>query len=331
MNKTILLNSRPVGTPKLSDFKLVEKTVAKLSDGEVLLETKYISVDPYLRGRMNDQKLYIAPFQLNEPIQSGMIAEVITSKNENFKIGDFVSGMLNWQEYQISNGENLLKVDANKAKLSAYLGVLGMTGTTAYLGLLEIGKLKAGETIVVSGAAGAVGSVVGQIAKILGCRTVGIAGTQEKIDTLKNDYGFDEVINYKTTKNIKEAIAKACPNGVDVYWENVGGDISDAVHQNINKFGRIIVCGVISMYNKTKIPTGPRIERILITQSVLMQGFTVFNYIEKFPEAITQLTQWLNNGQLKHKETIIKGFENTPQAFLDLFEGKNNGKMIVEI
>lgn len=331
MNKAIILNNRPIGTPKTSNFKLVATTVPVLSKGEVLLKTKYISVDPYLRGRMNDAKSYIAPFQINEPIQSGMIAEIIESKNDDFKDGDFVSGMLNWQDKQISNGNGLLKVDAQKASLSAYLGILGMTGTTAYLGLTEIGKPKKGETIVVSGAAGAVGSVVGQIGKILGCRVVGIAGTEEKAALLKSEFGYDEVINYKTNNNMQEAIAKVCPNGVDVYFENVGGTISDAVMQNINKFGRVVVCGVISMYNETTIPTGPRVESLLIKRSVLMQGFTVFNYHEKFPEVVSQLTKWINEGKLKYKETIVEGFENAPQAFLDLFEGKNTGKMIVKV
>ncbi|RXQ95787.1 NADP-dependent oxidoreductase [Ancylomarina salipaludis] len=329
--KTILLNNRPVGTPKLSDFKLATEEKPDIKAGEMLLKASYISVDPYLRGRMSDAKSYIAPFELNKAMSSGMIAEVIESNLENFSKGDFVSGMLEWKEYQSSNGEGLIKVDAGQAPLSAYLGVLGMTGLTAYLGMTEIGKPKAGETLVVSGAAGAVGSVVGQIAKLLGCRVVGIAGSDEKVEQLKSEYAFDEAINYNSTSNMSQAIAEACPNGVDVYFDNVGGEISDAVMMNVNRFARIIVCGAISLYNATSVPMGPRVQPILIKNSVLMQGFIVSNYMEKFAQAIPQLAQWLAEGKLKSTETLVEGFENTPQAFIDLFEGKNKGKMLVKI
>ncbi|PKQ61693.1 NADP-dependent oxidoreductase [Labilibaculum filiforme] len=329
--KTIQLNSRPVGIPKLSDFKFVSEEQEKIADGEMLLKASYISVDPYLRGRMMEGKSYIEPFELNKAISSGMIAEVMESKLNGFSKGDFVSGMLAWKEVQVSNGEGLLKVDAQKAALSSYLGVLGMTGLTAYFGLLEIGKPKAGETVVVSGAAGAVGGIVGQIAKLKGCRVVGIAGSDEKVNQLVSEFGFDAAINYNTSENMTQAIAEACPNGVDVYFDNVGGEISDGVMMNVNRFARIIVCGAISMYNATSVPMGPRVQPILIKNSVLMQGFIVSNYMEKFGEAIPQLAKWLQEGKLTSTETIVKGFENTPQAFIDLFEGKNKGKMIVKI
>lgn len=259
------------------------------------------------------------------------IAEVVESKNESFKKGYFVSGSLDWKEYQTSKGDDLVKVDETKAPLSAYLGVLGMTGLTAYFGLTEIGEPKKGETIVVSGAAGAVGSTVGQIGKIVGCRVIGIAGTDEKVAMLKSEFGFDETINYNTAKNIKKEIAAVCPNGVDVYFDNVGGDISDSVHANINRFGRIVVCGAISTYNETSVPTGPRAENFLIKKSALMQGFIIGNYSEKFPEGTKQLSKWLNEDKLTYSETIVEGFEAIPQAFIDLFEGKNKGKMIVRI
>lgn len=331
MNKAIYLNSRPIGKPKESDFKFVNEDKPEITNGEIILKTKFVSVDPYLRGRMSDAKSYVQPFKLNEPISSGCIAEVIESKNDSFKKGDFVSGSLDWKEYQTSKGENLLKVDENKASLSAYLGVLGMTGLTAYFGLTEIGKPKKGETVVVSGAAGAVGSIVGQIAKILGCRVVGIAGTDEKVAMLKSKFGFDEAINYNTVKDMTKAVADACPNGVDVYFDNVGGDISDSVHVNINRLGRIIVCGAISAYNDTSASTGPRVEHFLIRKSALMQGFIVGNYAEKFPEGIQQLSKWLKEDKLTYSETIVEGFDAIPQAFIDLFEGKNKGKMIVKI
>ena len=329
--KTIQLNSRPVGVPQLSDFKLVTEEQPKIKAGEMLLKASYLSVDPYLRGRMMEGKSYIAPFELNEAMSSGMIAEVVESNLEGFSKGDFVSGMLEWKEYQVSKGEELMKVDGQRAPLSSYLGVLGMTGLTAYLGLTEIGKPKTGETVVVSGAAGAVGSVVGQIAKALGCRVVGIAGSDEKVEELKSEYGFDAGINYKTTENMTKAIAEACPEGVDVYFDNVGGEISDGVMMNVNQFARVIVCGAISMYNATSVPMGPRLDSILIKNSVLKQGFIVFNYAAKYGEAMSHIAKCLQEGKLKSTETVVEGFENTPQAFIDLFEGKNKGKMIVKI
>lgn len=332
MIKSILLNNRPVGKPTVSNFKFVtEDKELTTSKGEILLETAYVSVDPYLRGRMSDAKSYIPPFKLNEPVHSGVVAKVLESKNDKFQVGDYVSGMLNWSTQQVSNGNGLNKVDSSKAPLSAYLGVLGMTGLTAYLGLTQIGKPKAGETIVVSGAAGAVGSVVGQIAKILGLRVIGIAGTDEKVEILKSKFGFDEGINYNTTKDMKAAIAEAAPNGVDVYFDNVGGPISDAVLFSINQFARIIICGAISVYNETELPTSLSVQPFLVKNSALMQGFIVSNYVDKFPEAIQKLAGWLAEDKLTYTETIVEGFDNIPKAFIDLFEGKNKGKMIVKI
>ncbi|KSA13745.1 NADP-dependent oxidoreductase [Maribacter dokdonensis] len=332
MNKSINLKQRPVGTPTLSDFEFKElDNELKVSDGELLLESKYISVDPYLRGRMSDAKSYVPPFKVGEPISSGIVAEVLESKNGNFQKGDFVSGLLQWKEKQISTGEGLQKIDKSKAPLSAFLGIVGMTGLTAYLGLHEIGKPKKGETLVVSGAAGAVGSVVGQIGKILGLNVIGIAGTDEKIDMLKSEFGFDHGINYKTTKDMKAAIKEAAPNGVDVYFDNVGGPISDAVLFNINQFARIIICGAISVYNKTELPMAVAVQPFLVKNSALMQGFIVSNYADKFPQAMKQLSTWLGEEKLTYKETIVEGFDNTPQAFLDMMDGKNKGKMIVKV
>jgi hypothetical protein len=331
MNKIILLNKRPHGKPTLSDFKITSEAVPTTKDGEVLLKTSYVSVDPYLRGRMNDAKSYVSPFELNEPMQSGIIAEVTQSQNAGFRKGDFVMGNLEWKEYQTSNGKYLQKVDVSTAKLSSYLGILGMTGLTAYLGLTEIGMPKKGETLVVSGAGGAVGSVVGQIGKLLGCKVVGITGSDEKVTLLKSKFSFDEAINYKTTPDLKEAVKNACPKGVDIYFDNVGGEISDAVLANINKYARLPVCGAISLYNETKVPLGPRLQPIILTKSATMRGFIVGDFSEKFPAATKQLTSWLGDKKLTYSETIVEGFENIPQAFLDLFEGKNQGKMIVKI
>ncbi|SIQ65518.1 NADP-dependent oxidoreductase [Maribacter ulvicola] len=332
MNKSINLKQRPVGTPTLSDFEFEElDDNLTISDGEILLESNYISVDPYLRGRMSDAKSYVPPFKVGEPISSGIVAEVLESKNEKFQKGDFVTGLLEWKEQQISNGEDLQKIDKSKAPLSAFLGIVGMTGLTAYLGLHEIGKPQKGETLVVSGAAGAVGSVVGQIGKILGLHVIGIAGTDEKIEILKSEFGFDHGINYKTTEDMKSAIEAAAPNGVDIYFDNVGGPISDAVLFNINQFARIINCGAISVYNNTEIPMGVAVQPFLVKNSALMQGFIVSNYADKFPVAMKQLSAWLGEGKLTYKETIVEGFENTPQAFLDMMDGKNKGKMIVKV
>jgi len=331
MNKVILLNKRPVGKPALSDFKFTSASIPVPPAGHVLLKTLYVSVDPYLRGRMNESKSYVPSFELDKPIQSGIIAEVIDSTHAELKKGDFVSGILEWQEYQVSDGKGLKKVDQNISSLSSYLGILGMTGLTAYLGLIEIGAPKAGETIVVSGAAGAVGSIAGQIGKILGCSVVGITGTDEKAELLKSKFKFDYAVNYKTATDLKKAIQNACPKGVDVYFDNVGGEISDAVLANINKYARLPVCGTISHYNDTKVPEGPRIQPILLTKSAMMKGFIVGDYSAKFPEATNQLAIWLKEGKLTYAETIVYGFDNIPQAFLDLFEGKNKGKMIVKI
>ena len=331
MNQTILLNKRPVGKPTLTDFQFVSDEKPEIQPGEIMLKTNYVSVDPYLRGRMSEAKSYAVPFELQKPMRSGVIAEVIESNHTGFNKGDYVSGMLEWKEYQNSNGKGIIKVDANKAPLSAYLGVLGMPGLTAFLGLSEIGKLQKGETMVVSGAAGAVGSVAGQIGKIMGCRVVGIAGTDEKIEMLKSDFGFDAAINYKTTGNMRKAIAAACPDGVDVYFDNVGGDISDAVLVKINQFARIVVCGAISVYNEKFLPKGISVQPFLVRNSALMQGFIVNDYAAKFPRAMTQLSKWLTEGKLTHTETIVEGFDQIPQAFLDLFDGKNKGKMVVKI
>ena len=329
--RSINLKSRPKGKPALSDFDFSTSEIPDLQEGELLLSTKYVSVDPYLRGRMSDAPSYIPPFELGKTLVSGVIAEVAESKDKNFSKGDFVFGMLEWKETQVAKAQGLMKVDPETAPLSAFLGVLGMTGLTAYTGLMEIGKPKKGETLVVSGAAGAVGSVVGQIGKILGLHVVGIAGSDEKVEMLKSKFGFDEGINYKTTKNMNEALAKACPNGIDVYFDNVGGEISEAVLFNINKFSRTINCGSISIYNNTELPKSISVQPFLVKKSALMQGFIVTDYADKHPEAIKQLAIWLQQGKLHNTETIKEGFDTIPQAFLDLFEGKNTGKMIVKI
>ncbi|WP_226665989.1 NADP-dependent oxidoreductase [Metabacillus litoralis] len=329
MQKQILLKKRPKETPTHNDFEVVETSIGTPSDGEILVKTIYISVDPYLRGRMNDTKSYIPPFKLNEVISSGVIGQVIESKSNRFDKNDIVLGSLGWQEYNIIKEDSVRKINPNIAPESTYLSVLGMTGLTAYFGLLDIGKPNEGETVVVSGAAGAVGSIVGQIAKIKGCRVVGIAGSEDKVNLLLNDFGFDAAINYNT-QDVGVALEEACPDGIDVYFENVGGTISDAIFPLLNNFARIPVCGAISAYN-TAEDIGPRVQTHLIKTSSLMQGFTVGNYSSRFEEGIQELATWLKDGKLKYEETITVGFDKTIDAFLDLFKGANIGKSLVKV
>jgi len=328
--KQIVLAARPDGNPILNDFRFENIELDALQQGEVLLQGMYYSVDPYMRGRMNEGKSYVPQFELNKAIEGGVLGTVLESKSDLFKTGDVVLGALPWSEKMIASEKNLQKIESTVESLTYYLGILGMTGLTAYFGLLRIGKPKAGETVVVSGAAGAVGIVVGQIAKIHGARVIGIAGSDEKVTILKEEFGYDDVINYKTTNDINTAIANLCPNGVDVYFDNVGGTISDAVIQNLNFHARIALCGQISLYNSTEIPLGPRIQPILLTRSALMQGFIINNFQKDFPEGIAHLSKWVNEGKLKFKETIVEGFDQLPTAFLGLFKGENQGKMIVK-
>jgi len=327
----IVLESRPEGLPTFENFRMEDIELDDMQSNEITIEGQFYSVDPYMRGRMNDTKSYVEPFQIDQPINGGGVAKVTASKSANFKTGDLVMGRLDWRKISITNGKGFHKIDTSVAPASYYLGILGMTGLTAYFGLIDIGKPKSGETVVVSGAAGAVGMVVSQIAKIYGCRVIGIAGTNEKVKMLKDEYGLDEVINYKTTKNIKKDIAQYCPKGVDIYFDNVGGEISDAVIANINFHGRIVLCGQISLYNSTEVPVGPRLQPMLLTRSVLMQGFIVSNYESRFSEGMKQLGQWVKEDKLKSTETIVHGFEKLPTALLGLFKGVNTGKMIVAV
>ena len=328
--KQIVLASRPKGTPTPDDFLIENVELPPIKDNELLLQGMYYSVDPYMRGRMNDAKSYVAPFKVGQPMEGGVVAKVVDSKSADFKTGDIVLGALPWSEQMLTLATAVKKIDAELVPASYYLGILGMPGLTAYFGLMDITKPKMGETIVVSGAAGAVGVVVGQIAKIHGCRVIGIAGSDDKVKLLKEEFGFDEAINYKTTADIKQEIARLCPTGVDVYFDNVGGTISDAVVANINFHARIALCGQISLYNSTEVPVGPRLQPMLLTRSVLMQGFIVSNYQSRFPEGIHQLAQWIAAGKLKYTETILHGFDQLPVAFIGLFKGENKGKMVVE-
>lgn len=328
-SKVITLKNKPIGLPALTDFELAAESVPALKEGEVLLRSIYISVDPYLRGKMAGT--HGASFEVGKPLASKIIAEVIESKNSELKPGVFVSSYLQWKEYQVSDGKGLVILDHEAARLSTYLGVLGITGLSAYFALLDIGKPQKGETLVVSGAAGAVGTIVGQIGKIMGCRVVGIAGTDDKTLLLKSKFGFDEAINYKTTTDMKAAVAAACPDGVDIYFDNVGGPVSDAVFPNLNAYGRVPVCGAISNYNDTETPASPSILPLVVYKFLKIQGFLIADFAPRFAEGTAQLAQWLKDGKLTYSETITQGFEKLPEAFLGLFEGKNEGKMIVKV
>lgn len=329
-NKEIRLVSRPAGLPTPENFQVSVSETSELADGEVLLRSLYISVDPYLRGRMRAGKSYIPPFEIGQVIESGVVGEVVDSRSSDFKPGEIVSGQLGWRLYNVANAKQLLRTIPGVSPSTA-LGVLGMPGLTAYFGLLDIGHPKTGETVVVSGAAGAVGMTVCQIAKLKGCRVVGIAGSDEKNRYLTEELGLDAAINYKTTNDMLGALNTACPNGIDIYFDNVGGAVSDAVYPLINDKARIVICGQISIYNADKMDVGLRPQPFMLIHSAIMQGFIITQFAPRFMEGITQLAQWFVSGQLKHAETITEGFENTPKAFIGLFAGENLGKQIVKV
>jgi hypothetical protein len=331
INRQIILVKRPNGLPDESCFKLILTGIPQLMNGHVLIQTRFLSVDPYMRGRMNDRKSYIPPFQLNEVLTGGVVGEVIESKSNNFIKGDFVAGNIGWQDYSVTDENELRKINPEIAPVSTALGVLGMPGLTAYFGFIDIGKPQLNETVVISAAAGAVGTIVGQIAKIHGCHVVGIAGSDIKAKYLIDELGFNSVINYRTTSDLKQALKEVCPDGVDIYFDNVGGDISDAVISLINNNARIPLCGQISLYNETQISMGPRIQPQLLTHTSLMKGFLVSNYMDRFDEGIRLLAHWLKENKLKYIENVVQGLENAPKAFIGLFAGENLGKQLVKV
>lgn len=331
INRKILLASRPKGMPDASNFELIECEIPEISEGEVLIRTHYLSVDPYMRGRMSDAKSYAKPYEVGEPFIGGMVGEIVVSKNPRFQEGQFVEGRLEWAEYNVSDGSTIRKVNPELAPITTALHVLGMPGLTAYFGLMFIGQPKEGETVVVSGASGAVGTIVGQIAKLNGCRVVGIAGADDKCKFLKEELGFDAAINYKTEENLRKALKEACPSGVDVYFDNVGGRVSDAVMTLINFQSRTAICGQISQYNLEKPEIGPRVAGQLLTTSSLMKGFIVSDYADHNREGLIQLSQWVKEGKIQYRENIVEGFENTVEAFLGLFRGDNIGKQLVKV
>jgi NADPH-dependent curcumin reductase CurA len=331
INRQFVLASRPVGLPKESDFKMIETPLPELNDGEVVARALYLSVDPYMRGRISGMRSYAAPVEIGGVMVGGGIARVVESKNLDFLPGDVVDIYMGWQEYAISNGRGLRKLDPTIAPVSTGLGVLGMTGLTAYFGLLDVCDPKPGQTVVVSGAAGAVGSIVGQIAKIKGCRTVGIAGGDDKVAWILKECGYDAAFNYKTTENYSAKLKELCPNGIDVYFDNVGGAITDAVFGQLNVGARLSICGQISQYNNTKVEMGPRLLGALIVARAKVQGFLVSDYAPRFGPALVEMAGWLKAGKLNYREDIVEGFENLPKAFIGLLQGENTGKRLVKV
>lgn len=332
LNRQITLAARPVGFPKESDFKLVESPMPTPKDGEFLVRVIYMSVDPYMRGRMNDAASYAAPVQLGEVMGGGAVGKVISSNNPSFREGEIVEGFFGWQEYAVSNGEGVRKIDPGLAPISTALGVLGMPGLTAYFGLLDLCNPQLGETVVVSGAAGAVGSLVGQIALIKGCRAVGIAGADDKVAYLTDELGFDAAFNYKTVTDYFQKLKELCPKGIDSYFDNVGGAITDAVFRLINTRARISICGQISQYNLEQPEMGPRIILVsLLVKQARAEGFLVFQFANRYPEGLKQMAEWLKQGKLKYREDIAHGIENAPSAFIAMLKGQNTGKQLVKI
>ncbi|MCB0847271.1 MAG: NADP-dependent oxidoreductase, partial [Bacteroidetes bacterium] len=304
--------------------------VSQPGKGEMLVKIIYVSLDPAMRGWMNDAKSYIPPVQIGAVMRAGTIGQVVSSDLEKFSPGDFVVGNMGVQQYALSDGKGVMKIQPGLAPLTAYLGVLGMTGITAYFGLLDICDPQPGETVVVSGAAGAVGSVVGQIAKIKGCRAVGIAGGAEKCKYLIEELGYDEAIDYKN-EPLRAALKRTCPNGIDVYFDNVGGEMLDTVLTRINLKARISICGAISQYNSTEAVKGPANYLSLLVNRAKMEGFIVFDYAKRYMEAITQMAQWYSQGKLKSREQIEEGIENFPEVLLKLFSGEKKGKLILQV
>jgi len=331
LSREIRLARRPVGVPRERDFDLVEVRIPEPNEGEVLVRNLYMSVDPYMRGRMNDRKSYVPPFQVGEVLAGACVGKIAVSKNQGFPAGGYVLGNRGWREYYLSSGEELTRIDPKVAPIPSYLGTMGMPGLTAYVGLLDVGRPKSGETVFVSAASGAVGSVVCQIARIKGCRVIGSAGSKEKVAWLLDEAGIDAAFNYRETDDLVAGLGKHCPAGLDVYFENVGGKHLEAALEHMNPCGRIVMCGMISQYNATRPGPGPRNLFYVTTKRLTVQGFIVSDHIQRRDDFYADMGRWIGEGRIKWKETIVEGLENAPGAFIGLFKGENFGKMIVKV
>ncbi|WP_105903508.1 NADP-dependent oxidoreductase [Vibrio gangliei] len=332
-SKGYALKQRPTGLPTLDCFELQTQTISDIKDGQFVIKNLWLSVDPYMRGRMSDAESYVPPFQLGELMQGSAIGEVIESKHSDFQVGDKVNSMLGWREYAVSNGDMVQKLPHTELPDQSFLGVAGMPGLTAWVGLNVIGELKEGDTVLVSAASGAVGSLVCQFAKLKGCRVVGSAGSAEKIEWLLS-LGVDAVINYKnyhSAAELESALAQHCPNGVDLCYENVGGDHFEAALNLMNRYGRMAVCGMIDLYNLEDAKAGPNNLANIVKKSLRIQGFIVSDHWEHYPSYVAQLSQWVKEGKISWKETVRSGIESTPNAFLGLFTGENIGKMLIQL
>ena len=328
LNKQIVLASRPRGKAEESNFRIVEREVPPVPDGHVLTRVHWLSLDPYMRGRMDDRKSYAAPQPLGEVMLGGTVAEVLESRNPHFRPGDMVAGMAGWQEYEVTDGAALRKVDTSVIPASAYLGVVGMPGVTAWYGLTQIARPKVGETVVVSAAAGAVGSVVGQLARIMGCRAVGIAGGRAKCEHVVRDLGVDACVDYRA-ETFRRDLEAATPSGVDVVFENVGGALLDAALARTNPFGRVALCGLIAGYDGDEIPL--RNVRYILARRLLVQGFIVTEHMDVWPKALAELAALVTAKRLKYRESVARGLESAPRAFLGMLRGENVGKQLVEV
>ena len=333
-NRRIVLASRPVGAPTQDNFRLETATVPSIQEGEILLRSIYLSLDPYMRGRMSDAKSYAEPVAIDEVMVGATVCQVEQSQHSDYQVGEWVLAYTGWQDYGVSNGEGLVKLGMEPSHPSFALGIMGMPGFTAYMGLLDIGQPKEGDTLVVAAATGPVGATVGQIGKLKGCRVIGIAGGEEKCRHAKEVLGFDECIDHKA-EDFAEQLAAACDKGIDVYFENVGGKVFDAVMPLLNTGARIPVCGLISQYNATSLPDGPdrmsALMGMLLVKRIKMQGFIIFDdYAHRYNEFAVQMTEWLAQGKIQYKEQVVEGLENAPQAFMGLLKGENFGKLVIK-
>ncbi|EFE95124.1 NADP-dependent oxidoreductase [Serratia odorifera] len=334
-NRRIVLASRPHGEPTPDNLRLETVEIPQPAEGQVLLRTVYLSLDPYMRGRMSDAPSYASPVEVGEVMVAGAVSRVVSSKHADFAVGDWVLGATGWQDYALTDGKDVRNLGARLSHPSRMLGVLGMPGFTAYMGLLDIGQPQTGETVVVAAASGAVGSVVGQVAKLKGCRVVGIAGGAEKCRYVREELGFDDCIDHRAD-DFADRLAKACHQGIDVYYENVGGAVFDAVMPLLNAKARIPVCGIIAQYNATGLPDGPdrlpMLQALILRKRIRMQGFIIFDdYAPRYGEFLQQMAPWVEQGKIKFREDIVDGLENAPQAFIGLLKGKNFGKLVIRV
>jgi NADPH-dependent curcumin reductase CurA len=330
-NREIHLVSRPSGVPTAANFALVETEVRRPAEGDVMVRNSFISVDPYMRGRLNDVKSYLPPFQLDTVMDGGAVGEVIESRSPELAVGDMVTHLKGWREYATGRAAEFRRVDTSIAPASEYLGALGTTGFTAWVGLIDIGQMKEGDVVFVSGAAGAVGSVAGQIARLRGAaRVIGSAGSDEKVDYLRNELGFDAAFNYRSGP-VRGQLREAAPDGIDVYFDNVGGDHLEAAIWSLSNHGRAVLCGAVSQYNATEPPPGPRNMGLAVSRRLSLRGYIIFDHMDRFADFLAEVGPWIAGGQIRTRETIVDGIENAPEAFLALLRGANTGKMLVRV